>query len=115
MLTDRGSCFTADDFERACRKLKVQHRMTKPYTPQTNGLVERFNGRVPREGLGITIYSHRDLETLLTGFNQADNLRRQRVLKGASPSRSSELALPRCQPSRIRAISLPIHAPCLRP
>src|SRR5215218_8044311 len=85
VLTDRGSCFTADDFERACHKLKVQHRKTKPYTPQTNGMVERFNGRVQREVLGITISSHRDLETLLKGFNQAYNRRRQRVLKGASP------------------------------
>src|SRR5512133_1672677 len=50
-LTDRGSCFTADGFERACPKWKVQHRMTKPYTPQTNSLVERFNGRVQHEVL----------------------------------------------------------------
>ena len=85
VLTDRGSCFTADGFEAACRKLKVEHRTTRPYTPQTNGMVERFNGRVQREVLGITIYSHRDLETLLKGFNQAYNRRRQRVLKGASP------------------------------
>jgi transposase InsO family protein len=85
VLTDRGSCFTADGFEEACRKLTVEHRTTKPYTPQTNGLVERFNGRVQREVLGITIDSHRDLETLLKGFNQAYNRRRQRVLKGRSP------------------------------
>jgi transposase len=85
VLTDRGSCFTADGFEDACRKLKVEHRTTKPYTPQTNGLAERFNGRVQPEVLGITISSHRDLETLLKGFNQAYNMRRQRVLKGASP------------------------------
>jgi transposase InsO family protein len=85
VLTDRGSCFTADDFERACHKLKVQHRKTRPDTPQTNGMVERFNGRVQREVLGVTIYSHRDLEILLRGFNQAYNRRRQRVLKGVSP------------------------------
>jgi hypothetical protein len=85
VLTDRGSCFTADGFEEVCRKLKVQHRITRPYTPQTNGLAERFNGRVQREVLGITISNHRDLETLLRGFNQAYNMRRQRVLKGASP------------------------------
>jgi transposase InsO family protein len=85
ILTDRGSCFTADAFEDACRRLKLEHRRTKPYTPQTNGLVERFNGRVQREVLGITISSHRDLETLLKGFNQAYNRRRQRVLKGRSP------------------------------
>ncbi len=69
VLTDRGSCFTADGFEAACRKWKMQHRMTKPYTLRTNGLVERFNGRAQREVMGITIYSHCDLETLLTGFN----------------------------------------------
>ncbi len=85
VLTDRGSCFTADAFEAACRERKVQHRRTKPTTPQTNGLVERFNGRVQREVLGITVHSHADLETLLTGFNQAYNKRRQRVLQGASP------------------------------
>jgi len=85
VLTDRGSCFTADGFERACQSLGVEHRKTRPYTPRTNGMVERFNGRVQREVLGITIYSHQDLETLLSGFNTAYNGRRQRVLKGRSP------------------------------
>jgi hypothetical protein len=85
VLTDRGSCFTADGFAAACRNLGVAHRKTRPYTPQTNGLAERFNGRVQREVLGITISSHADLEDLLHGFNQAYNARRQRVLKGASP------------------------------
>src|SRR3546814_6215685 len=33
VLTDRGSCFTADDFERACTKIKVSHRTPRPYTP----------------------------------------------------------------------------------
>src|SRR5919206_3875641 len=85
VLTDRGSCFTADAFEAACKRHGVQHRMTKPYTPKTFRLVERFNGRVQREVLGITLWSHQDLETLLTGFNAAYNGRRQRVLKGRSP------------------------------
>ena len=85
VLTDRGSCFTADGFEAACQTLGVEHRKTRPYTPKTNGMVERFNGRVQREVLGITVASHRDLETLLHGFNQAYNARRQRVLKGRSP------------------------------
>src|SRR4051794_30457459 len=50
-------------------------------------MVERFNGRIQREVLGITVASHRDLETLLHGFNRAYNARRQRVLKGRSPER----------------------------
>src|SRR4051794_25170333 len=85
LLTDRGSCFTADGFEKRCRELGVEHRETRPYTPRTNGMVERFNGRVQREVLGITVASHRDLERLLAGFNSAYNARRQRVLDGRSP------------------------------
>ena len=54
VLTDRGSCFVADAFENACQRHDVAHRMTRPYTPRTNGMVERFNGRVQREVLGIT-------------------------------------------------------------
>ena len=85
VLTDRGSCFTADAFEQACAAHDVTHRKTRPYTPRTNGMVERFNGRIQREVLGITIYSHQDLEVLLRGFNAAYNGRRQRVLEGLSP------------------------------
>ncbi len=48
-------------------------------------MMERFNGRIQSEVLGITVASHGDLETLLRGFNQAYNARRQRVLKGRSP------------------------------
>jgi transposase InsO family protein len=69
VLTDRGSCFTADAFEAACEWHGVQHRKTRSYTPKTNGMVERFNGRVQREVLGIMISSHADLEIVLRGFN----------------------------------------------
>jgi transposase InsO family protein len=86
LLTDRGSCFTAEGFEGRCRELGIEHRKTKPYTPRTNGMVERFNGRVQREVLGVTVASHRDLERLLAGFGQAYNARRQRVLGGKSPA-----------------------------
>ena len=85
VLTDRGSCFTADAFEAPCTRHGLQHRKSRSYTPKTNGMVERFNGRMQREVLGIMIYSHRDLEVVLRGFNAAYNGRRQRVLNGLSP------------------------------
>ena len=84
VLTDNGSCFTPT-FARACTTLGAQYRHTSPRTPQTNGMVERFNGRVSSGVLGITIYSHRALEQLLRGFNTAYNGRRQRVLNGRTP------------------------------
>jgi transposase InsO family protein len=108
VLTDRGSCFTADDFERACAKGKAIHRTTRPYTPQTNGMVERFNGRIASEVLGINVAGHADLEILLAGFNRAYNRRRQRVLQGSSPCQkvderiklSPALANPLYKPTR---------------
>jgi transposase InsO family protein len=86
VLTDRGRCFTADGSETACQALGIDHRKTKPDTLQTNGMVERFNGRIGREVLVITVSSHRDLEHLLQGYNVAYNARRQRVLKGKAPN-----------------------------
>ena len=85
VLTDNGSCFTAVAFEKTCRDLHIEHRRIKPYTPKTNGMVERFNGRIGRDVLVITVGTHRALERLLQGYNVAYNARRQRVLKGHSP------------------------------
>ena len=85
MLTDNGSCFTPA-FARACAELGAECRHTRPYSPHTNGMVERFNGRVGSEVLAITIWSHQQLERLLRGFNAAYNGRRQRVLDGKTPN-----------------------------
>src|SRR3712207_5119538 len=84
VLTDNGSRFPPA-FARACAELGAQYRHTKPYSPHTNGMVERFSGRVGSEVLGITIPFHQDLEQLLRGFNAAYNARRQRVLDGKTP------------------------------
>ena len=83
-LTDHGRCFTPA-FAPACAELGAKYRHSKPYTPQTNGMVERFHRRVSSEVLGITLSSHRNLEQLLRGFNAAYNARRRRVLAGKTP------------------------------
>ena len=114
LLTDRGSCFTAEGFEAACRKQGVEHRKTRPYTPKTNGMAERFNGRIQREVLGITIDSHRDLDGLLRGFNQAYNARRQRVLGGISPNEAVRWRL-RAEPTLASKLYEPPPDPCVLP
>ncbi len=42
VMTDNGSCYKSFAFRRACRRLGLRHIRTKPYTPKTNGKVERF-------------------------------------------------------------------------
>ena len=69
-------------------------------------MAERFNGRVQREVLGITVAGHRDLERLLAGFNSAYNARRQRVLGGRSPE---EVARERL--TQNRSLANPDHRP----
>ena len=34
------------DFDTLCAALDIEHRLTPPRSPQTNGMVERFNGRI---------------------------------------------------------------------
>ena len=49
-------------------------------------MAERFNRRTSSEVLGINIHSHRAMEQVPRGFNQAYNARRQRVLDGRTPN-----------------------------
>lgn len=68
--TEPSSCFTCVGLERACKELGIAHRTTKPYTLQTNGMVECFSRRIQDEILCITVHSHRALEDLLRRFAQ---------------------------------------------
>lgn len=43
VLTDNGACYRSRVFGAALGKNNVKHKRTRPYRPQTNGKVERFN------------------------------------------------------------------------
>lgn len=49
VLTDNGSCYRSAVFARACRRLGIRHRRTRPYSPRTNGKAERFIQTALRE------------------------------------------------------------------
>jgi transposase InsO family protein len=49
VMTDNGSCYKAFAFARACKRLKLKHIRTRPYTPKTNGTAERFIQTALRE------------------------------------------------------------------
>ena len=76
VLTDNGKEFTDrlfasrerkatgnHEFDQLCAELGIEHRLTAPRTPQTNGMVERFNGRISE-----VLKTHH--------FNSADDLER---------------------------------------
>jgi transposase InsO family protein len=42
VMTDNGSCYKSFAFRRLCKRLRLKHIRTKPYTPKTNGKAERF-------------------------------------------------------------------------
>ena len=79
--------FTADGFERACRALGVEHRKTRPYTPRTNGMVERMNRTIKEATVKRFHYENHDqLRTHLADFLAAYNFaRRLKTLGGLTP------------------------------
>jgi transposase InsO family protein len=78
ILTDNGKEFTdrlfglrrraatgAHAFDQFCAKLGIEHCLTPPVSPQTNGMVERFNGRIEAVLQGNHIRPGKDMETTL--------------------------------------------------
>ena len=43
LLSDRGTSFINKVIEELCENYQMKHRLTSPYRPQTNGMIERFN------------------------------------------------------------------------
>ena len=43
IMTDQGSHFKNQIVKELCEKFRIKHKLSSPYHPQTNGLVERFN------------------------------------------------------------------------
>ena len=55
----------AHAFDALCADLDIDHRLTPPKSPQTNGMVERFNGRIEEVLQSHHFRSGEDLETTL--------------------------------------------------
>ena len=110
ILTDNGSEFTdrfAVDmpgkpkdkpsgnhpFDRVCATAGIEHRLAKPFHPQTNGMVERFNrriseaiGRERKRGIAHRLFaSHDDRNTFLTRFVHDYNHTRLKCLAYLAP------------------------------
>jgi transposase InsO family protein len=84
---DAGEPVWAHAFELACAQTGIDHRLTKPKHPWTNGQVERMNRTIKDATVKRYFYeSHHELRTHLADFVTAYNFaRRLKTLKGLTP------------------------------
>ena len=99
LLTDNGKEFTDrlfasrerepsgnHEFDLLCQELGIEHRLTKPRTPRTNGMVERFNGRIADVLNTHRFNSQEDLDaTLLRYVALYNHQLPQSALKSQTP------------------------------
>lgn len=98
ILTDNGSQFTdrftstakspsgQHEFDRACVTAGIEHRLCPPRHPQTNGMVERFNGRIGDLVKQTRFRSAAELNNTLAHYLATYNhLIPQRALKHQAP------------------------------
>ena len=85
---DRGELFRAHSFELACAPNHIDHRLTKPRHPWTNGQVERMNRTLKEATVRRYHYeTHAQRRQHLSDFVAAYNYaRRLKTLKGLTPS-----------------------------
>jgi transposase InsO family protein len=57
VMTDNGSCYRSRTFNDVLAAAGVTHKWTRPYRPQTNGKVERFNLTLKNEWAYVTAYT----------------------------------------------------------
>jgi transposase InsO family protein len=104
LLTDNGSQFTdritskkkdldgnrvptgKHVFDCLCKQFDIEHRLIPPRHPQTNGMVERFNGRISEIVQQTRFASAAELESTLRSYLKIyNNSIPQRALKHLTP------------------------------
>jgi len=81
VLTDNGKeftdryCVTGErkptgnhPFDKVCQQANIEHRLIKPRHPQTNGMVERFNGRISELLASTHFQSSEELKEALMNY-----------------------------------------------
>ncbi|MFI0213388.1 IS481 family transposase, partial [Streptomyces lydicus] len=74
VLTDNGSCYKSKLFTQTLTAAGIAHKRIRPYRPQTNGKVERFNRTLLDEWAYLRPYTSNDertaaLDTFLHNYN----------------------------------------------
>lgn len=77
VMTDNGTAYRSRLWRRACQSLEVRHIRTRPYTPKTNGKVERLVQTSLREWAYVRSYENSaERHAALAPWNHHYNYRR---------------------------------------
>ncbi|MEV7061185.1 IS481 family transposase [Streptomyces microflavus] len=86
VLTDNGSCYKSKLFTRTLAAAGIAHKKIRPYRPQTNGKVERFNRTLADEWAYLRPYTSNDERTAaLADFLHTYNHHRCHTALGGHP------------------------------
>ncbi len=87
VLTDNGSCYRSHAFADALGQ-KITHKRTRPYRPQTNGKVERFNRTMLDEWAYATTYRSETerIAAFPAWLHTYNHHRGHTALRGATPA-----------------------------
>lgn len=107
IMSDRGTEFSGEAFQSLCERCLIDHRFSSAYTPNVNGLVEKFNdvvGRALRRASGRDPTRwHEELPFVVLGYNATLQTSTKhspfRLLYGREPSLPLHNILPDPQPS----------------
>jgi hypothetical protein len=75
----------AHDFDLLCAELGIDHRLAPPMRPQTNGMVERFNGRIEDVLQSHRFRSGEHLKQTILRYVQLQRTAPATALKGMTP------------------------------
>lgn len=87
VLTDNGTGYRSHAWASMCTDLDIVHTRTRPYTPRTNGKVERFNRTLADEWAFVRVYQrNQDRDRALHRWLHSYNHHRSHTaLKGNPP------------------------------
>lgn len=87
VMTDNGACYRSGAFAKALGE-GVKHRFTRPYRPQTNGKVERFNRTLAQEWAYAVMYESDEAraKTYNTWLHHYNHHRPHTGIGGLTPS-----------------------------
>ena len=89
LITDNGSAYRSQIFNKTCQALGIRHTFTRPYRPQTNGKAERFIQTCLREWAYGRIWATSEERTAwLPAFLSYYNARRPHSALGYKPPAS---------------------------